>query len=81
MWERAGKQSAPWLNEHAFVLFFKAQVQVGEVVAKLFQKPEMKKKMVYFGEVDVVYENADPDVFCHVRYEDDDEEDFSYLEL
>ena len=41
----------------------------------------MKKKMVYFGEVDVVCENADPDVFCHVRYEDDDEEDFSYLEL
>ena len=64
-----------------FYFVWKDQVQVGEVVAKIFQKPGMKKKMVYFGEVDVVHENADPDVFCHVRYEDDDEEDLSYLEL
>ena len=61
--------------------FFEVQVQVGESVAKLFQKPGMKKKMVYFGEVDLIYDRTDPDVFCHVRYEDDDEEDFSYMEL
>ena len=41
----------------------------------------MKKKMVYFGEVDVVYEKTDPDVYCHVRYEDGDQEDLSYTEL
>lgn len=61
-----------------------AQVQVGEPVAKLFQKPQMKKKTVYFGVVDVVYDKTKTDFsidrYCHVTYEDNDAEDFSYTE-
>ena len=66
---------------HLFWFLFEAQVQVGEFIAKLFQKSGMKKKMIYFGKVDVVYERKDPDIFCHVSYEDDDVEDFSYIEF
>ena len=36
----------------------------------------------YFGQVDLVYDQADPDFsadrYCHVMYEDTDTEDFSY---
>ena len=38
----------------------------------------------YFGKIDLVYDKTDPDFedrCCHVTYDDDDAEDFSYSEF
>ena len=43
-----------------------------------------QKQKVYFGEIDLVYDQTDqdssPERYCHVTYEDDDAEDYSYSE-
>ena len=58
-------------------------MQVGVSVTKRFLKPGTKKK-VYFGQIDLIYNKSNSDFedrCCHVIYDDNDAEDFSYCEF